>query len=235
MHKPTLALFLSLLASPALAGRSVVVELYTSQGCSSCPPADALLVELAADPSLLALSFHVHYWDYLGWKDPFSLSASTDRQRAYASILRERTYTPQMVIDGVYSVVGSNRSKVHSAIARAQGVMRTIPVTLTPDETNRALDIHIPAVSGDYGRVDVWEIRFKPRAVTPVAAGENKGRTIENANNVTAIHHLGFWQQKEWRHRLDLNAVSGDGIAVLLQDGQKGLILGAASYLHPSR
>src|SRR5258706_463821 len=117
--------------------RPVVVELFTSQGCSSCPPADALLKQLADDPSILALSFHVHYWDYLGWQDPFASQENTGRQRAYAALHQHHSiFTPEMVIDGSLSVVGSNRRQVEQALAEMRKDMQTVPVSVAPQGKN---------------------------------------------------------------------------------------------------
>src|SRR5215813_538220 len=116
--KKTCALLLSLglaatIGSAQAGERPIVVELFTSEGCSSCPPADALLAELAARPDVLALSFHIDYWDRLGWKDPFSTPAATQRQQHYADLLhRANVYTPQIVVDGHWQAVGSNRVEV---------------------------------------------------------------------------------------------------------------------------
>src|SRR5437868_14761375 len=121
-----------LAAAPAVAGettRPIVVELFTSQGCSSCPPADALLGELARRDDVLPLAFHVDYWDRLGWKDPFSSAAATARQRTYARQLdAANVYTPQMVVDGRIDVVGSYRDQVLRAIDRARQDAATVPI-----------------------------------------------------------------------------------------------------------
>ena len=116
------ALCVALAAAPvAAAERPIVVELFTSEGCSSCPPADALLAELATRPEVLALSFHVDYWDRLGWKDPFSSAAATARQRHYAEILGlGNVYTPQIVVDGRWQAVGSDRGEVEHALDAAR-------------------------------------------------------------------------------------------------------------------
>ena len=126
------ATVLLLFVAPAgAAERPIVVELFTSEGCSSCPPADALLAELASRPDVLALSFHVDYWDRLGWKDPFSSAAATDRQRNYAKLLGTGTvYTPQIVVDGRWQAVGSDRSEVERAIAAAHQSEAAVPVAL---------------------------------------------------------------------------------------------------------
>src|SRR5947207_9546964 len=114
--------------------RPVVAELFTSEGCSSCPPADALLAELAKRPDVLALSFHVDYWDRLGWKDPFSSRAATDRQNRYAKLLKLATvYTPQIVVDGRWEAVGSDRADVERALDRARRDRREVPVPLSLD------------------------------------------------------------------------------------------------------
>src|SRR5438309_7939527 len=130
-----LLVYVALAVAPVQAGeRPIVVELFTSEGCSSCPPADALLAELAKRPDVLALSFHVDYWDRLGWKDPFSSRAATDRQNRYAKLLKLATvYTPQIVVDGRWEAVGSDRADVERALDRARRDRPEVPVTLTLD------------------------------------------------------------------------------------------------------
>src|SRR5246127_3918229 len=127
--------FLALGIAPLQAGkRPPLVELFTSEGCSSCPPADALLAELAGRPDVLALSFHVDYWDRLGWRDPFSSPAATERQQRYAELLRLATvYTPQIVIDGKRQAVGSNRGEVERALNSARRSHEGVPVELALD------------------------------------------------------------------------------------------------------
>src|SRR6266849_11010084 len=133
------ALLLSLglafpIASVQASERPIVVELFTSEGCSSCPPADALLAELAGRPDVLALSFHVDYWDRLGWKDPFSSREATERQNRYATLLDLATvYTPQIVVDGKWQAVGSDRADVERALDLARRNRREGPVTLALD------------------------------------------------------------------------------------------------------
>src|SRR5215471_15651099 len=116
------------------AERPIMVELFTSEGCSSCPPADALLAELATRPALLALSFHVDYWDRLGWKDPFSSAAATRRQDRYARLLGlAAVYTPQIVVDGHWQAIGSDRDAVAQALAEARQAAAAVPMTLALD------------------------------------------------------------------------------------------------------
>ena len=174
MYKTSLllaAICLALVILPATAEeRPMLVELFTSEGCSSCPPADALLSELAAHPEVLALSLHVDYWDRLGWKDPFSSPAATQRQQRYADLLGLATvYTPQIVVDGKWQAVGSDRVEVEQALGSARRDRRQVPVMLTLDYGNVKIalgpgDDAVPAA--------VILIGFDRRHVTPVARGE---------------------------------------------------------------
>ena len=146
MRKLAALVALAMLVSSAspldAAERPIVVELFTSEGCSSCPPADALLAELASRPDVLALSFHVDYWDRLGWKDPFSSAAATDRQRNYANLLRTGTvYTPQIVVDGRWQAVGSDRDEVEQAIGSAHRSEAMLPVALAFEQGRARITI----------------------------------------------------------------------------------------------
>ena len=154
----TSILVCTLFALPAFAGggRKVVVELFTSQGCSSCPPADAYLAELAKRDDVIALSFHVDYWNYIGWKDPFSSPEAAARQRAYGRALQKRyVYTPQIVVDGRAEAVGSNRAVVSSLIKMAQAAQK-IDIDVTRNADGSA-DIHLPgALPGGETRGELW-------------------------------------------------------------------------------
>jgi hypothetical protein len=212
---------LALISSPASAGaRPVVVELFTSQGCSSCPPADTFLTELASNhPDLLPLSFHVTYWDRLGWKDPYSLQAATDRQRDYASHLRDDTiYTPEMVVDGATSLVGSDRAQALQVIAAAP--RKTVPVRITRD--GPALRIDIPEGAG---HAQVWLVGFDPSHQTSIGRGENSGRTLLESNIVRSLAPLATWSGSAIALRPTPPA--GQDFAVLLQ-ADDGRIIGAA-------
>jgi len=168
-----------MLTTPALAGQLTVVELFTSQGCSSCPPADALLTELAADPALLALDFHVTYWDRLGWKDPFSLPAATDRQRHYASHLGLDTiYTPQMVVGGRREMVGSDRGAVRAALTAARQEPEVF-VRIQEQAGRIVVD-----VGPGPGAATLVLVGYDTRHDTPIHAGENGGRTLHEVNVV---------------------------------------------------
>src|SRR5277367_2482465 len=153
--------FLNIGTAHAASEMPVVLELFTSQGCSSCPPADALLKRLSAENSqLLPLSFHVDYWNYLGWKDPYSSQANTDRQRGYASTLDGQVYTPELVVNGATGVVGSDEGRVRNAIKVAQRMISFVKVVITAKPDTSALDV---AVSGAGTRdqkvvADIWEV-----------------------------------------------------------------------------
>jgi hypothetical protein len=225
LHKISLACVvlgsLALISSPASAGaRPVVVELFTSQGCSSCPPADALLAELARRDDVIALGFHISYWDGLAWKDPFSSQSSTDRQRAYARLFDlGQVYTPQMVVDGAREMVGSDRVKVEAALhdARPEAIA---PVTFVADRRSVTIG------AGD-GRGSVLLVRFAQERTTRVAGGENARRTLQDANAVESLVSLGSWDGSPLRFAIEPPA-AGEGIAVLVQAAD-GRMLGAAA------
>ncbi len=208
-------------AAPAdAATRPVVVELFTSQGCSSCPPADALLGELARRADVVALGFHISYWDRLGWKDPLSSEGSTARQKTYARRLNGgQVYTPQMVVDGVSDMVGSDRAAVLAALAAAHPVAAA-SVTI-------AADRHSVAIGEGLGKGEVLLVHFLRHRTTRIAAGENGGRVAEDANGVESLVALGVWDGSSRDFTID-PPPAGEGVAVLVQ-GADGRILGAAA------
>ena len=202
--------------------RPVVVELFTSQGCSSCPPADALLRDLSGRSDVLALGFHISYWDDLGWKDPFSSEAATDRQRAYARLFgRGQIYTPQMVVDGRREMVGSDRDAVGAALSSAH------PEALCP--VSFGADRRSVALGSGSGNGTVLLARFVQKRVTRVGAGENARRTLEDVNGVEALSTLGRWDGSAQHFAIQPPA-AGEGVAVLVQAAD-GRILGAGSTL----
>lgn len=213
-------MLLLLMTTPAWAERLTVVELFTSQGCSSCPPADALLTELATDPALLPLDFHVTYWDRLGWKDPYSLPAATARQQHYAGNLRlDSIYTPQMVVGGRREMVGHDRAAVQAALIAARRD-EAVPLRLWAE----AGALHIEAGLGP-GLATLVLIGFDPQHTTPIHAGENGGRTLPEVNVVRAVAPAGAWLGAP------LTVIAprpgGERVAALLQ-ASDGRILGAA-------
>jgi hypothetical protein len=202
-----------------------VVELFTSQGCSSCPPADALLVELTRRPNVLPLGFHVDYWDRLGWRDPFSSHAATARQESYARILGlSAVYTPQVVINGRREAVGSDSRTINSVVANSA----RMPVQVTLAVENGTLSVTVGAGRGE-GRL--WLVTFDRQHETSVKRGENAGRTIVNVNVVRALVPAGAWGGSPLTLSLP-QPPTGSDAAILLQapDGQ---ILGAASTSMP--
>ncbi len=218
---------LAVAGSPRAETRPVVVELFTSQGCSSCPPADALLRELAGRADVIALGFHISYWDRLGWKDPLSNEASTDRQKTYASRLSGRVYTPQIVVEGTNEMVGSDRAAVAAALrnARPEAVA---PISFAADRASVAIG---GGAGVGAGAGEVLLVRFAQGRVTNVPAGENAGRTLRDANGVTAVTRLGDWDGSARRYRIEPPR-SGEGLAVLVQAAD-GRMLGAAAILGP--
>ncbi len=219
---------LQLAADPA-ESRPVVVELFTSQGCSSCPPADALLGELAGQPGVLALAYHVDYWDYIGWKDPFASAQYTERQQDYAAKLGLRyVYTPQIVVDGRIDVVGSRRRAVTRAIEESAGALPVVGVTL---ESANGGQVTLSAGKAPEGGATVWLVTFDDRHETNVARGEKSGRTLVDSNVVRELVPLGTWTGEAKTFPLDLAAARAKGrggCAVLVQDGRGGPVLGAA-------
>lgn len=184
------SLFLLSTVLPAPAGeRPVVVELFTSEGCSSCPPADALLVDLANRPDVLALSFHVDYWDRLGWKDPSSSPEATARQQQYARLLGIGTvYTPQIVVDGRREAVGSDRAAVERALAAARHEPSGVPVRLALDHGQARITM---GRGSDTASASVVLIGFDRRRVDTVERGENSGRTLTHVDVVRGIAEVG--------------------------------------------
>ena len=213
--------------------RPVVVELYTSQSCSSCPPADAFLARLAQRPDVLALSLPVTYWDMLGWKDTLATNANTARQKAYASAMgRGGVYTPQMIVDGTDDIVGSRVKQVDAAIKAHEADDAAIPVALTLEPG----EIHLVLGDGVKSRGDatIWLLRIRGGATVKIGGGENSGHTVTYRNVVREVKAVGIW--KGQRVTLDLpraamggsGSAPGDGFAVLVQDGTYGRIIGAS-------
>ena len=218
----------------ATAPRPVVLELFTSQGCSSCPPADALLASMQGDAGVLPLSLHVDYWDRLGWKDPMAGSAMTQRQYAYARALGgDNVFTPQLLVDGAVSVVGSDEAAVKQAITQARAHALAVPLTITAQPDKQLLvqaaadvDSALPPTA------EVTAFYYTKHAVTDVARGENGGRTLSSINNVTRMEKLALWQAgKAYRAEIAAPASADEGVAVIIQRAGQGAILGAISAL----
>ncbi len=241
MRKFLIALVVAIFAaggtvSPAAAGETrIVVELFTSQGCSSCPPADEFLGELARRDDVLALSFHVDYWNYLGWRDPFSSAVATERQRSYRRTLGKRyVYTPQMVVNGAGQAVGSNRSEVLGQIEAARS-MRTVNISVSHAGGGRAT-VRIAGGPRQTPAAAVWLMFYDNRKVTEIRRGENDGVTLVNTNVVRVLKRVGSWSGKPMTIDLslkDLGAEGRDTCALIVQQGGNGPILGAVSFPLP--
>lgn len=226
MRRLLTAFALSATVFSGAAQAQTVVELYTSQGCSSCPPADEILAELAQRDDIVALALHVDYWDYLGWKDDLAQPAFTQRQRDYAEAFRDPTiYTPQMIIGGVDHVVGSHTMKVVKQLM-AHGA-KPNPVRVALSRSGDTLTITAQAVAVVRGEAVVQIVRYTPLVTREIRRGENAGRTVRYVNAVTSWQSAGRWNTAQ---PLSIQAqVAGtEGIAVIVQDGTDGPILGAA-------
>ena len=215
----------ALLITPAKAETTVVVELFTSQGCSSCPPADAILREMAPRDDVIALALHVDYWDYIGWKDIFGDPAHTERQRAYARANGERTvYTPQFVIGGQDHVVGIKPMKLVETIMAHQAQPPAAEVTL-----GREGDVLlIRAVSAELaGPVEIHLFRYIPSEEVRIARGENRGRTLTYANIVSDWQIVGRWDPR-MPFEQSVSVAGPEPVVVVAQRPEGGPIFGAA-------
>lgn len=202
----------------------VVVELFTSQGCSSCPPADAMLHDLVDRDDIIALALHVDYWDYIGWKDVFGRPENTQRQHGYARAARATTvYTPQMVIGGLDHVVGSRPMQVMNAVQAQARRGNTVNVTL-----NRRGDaVQIIATAAARGDYVIQLVRFTAEETVAIRRGENAGRTFSYANIVKSWDVIGRWDGLA-ALTLDVAAAGSDGVVVIVQQAGYGPIVGAA-------
>ena len=230
---------LSLVSTVSLAGEPrAVLELFTSQGCSSCPPADKLLGELARDPSVIALSMPVDYWDYLGWKDTLADSRFTARQRSYSRMRGEHEiYTPQVVVNGAAHTLGSDRDGIEQTIEETRkhsGVMTT-PVSASI--ANGQLNVSLPdETSGTHRQGEVWVYGIAKSIPITIGRGENRGEQITYHNVVRAWLKVGDWSGKAQTWNVPIENVSRDGTdaaVVYVQDGTRdrpGVMLGA-TYL----
>jgi hypothetical protein len=222
------AAMVAAVAAADAAPRPVVVELFTSQGCSSCPPAEAYLGKLSARSDVLALAFHVGYWDDLGWRDRFALPQSVERQNVYARNLhRSSVYTPQLVVDGREDDFRSDSK----AVTRALNQNRDgVPVGLSVQ------DAHIQVEIGRQPGVavcDVVLVAYLRHAVSNIGRGENAGRTLEEFNIVRDIRTLGPWKGEPQSFRIPISSLPSDAtdVAVLVQPLGQAAIVGADTHV----
>jgi hypothetical protein len=208
------------------ASSPVVVELYTSQGCSSCPPADEIMARLATDPRVIALALHVDYWDYLGWKDKFADPKFTARQKAYAKAIRDRmVYTPQMIVQGQDRVVGSRGDEVEAAIRQHLGRSSTVRLVLERGEAGRLI-IRAEADPPPGKTLRVQLVRFRPAQDVAIKRGENSGRSLTYHNIVTSWQVLGEWSG-EAPLVMEAEASGADPAVVIIQSEGPAEILAA--------
>lgn len=199
----------------------VVLELFTSQVCSSCPPADALLGRLSQRPNVIALAWHVDYWDNLGWRDRFASRQATDRQRAYARALAGEVFTPALVVDGANIVVGSDASAVEKAIR----VSSPLPVPVETSRTNEGLTVDIGPGPAE---IRALSIIYDPERATDIGTGENGGSRLREYRIVREVEDLGEWDgaRRGFKPR---PASAGQGQVILVQ-ARSLRIIGAADY-----
>ncbi len=219
----------------ARADPRAVVELFTSQGCSSCPPADRLLGELARDPAILAMSLPIDYWDYLGWKDTLSNPRHTARQRGYARIRGDReVYTPQAVINGAAHALGSDKAAIDAAILATKADPSTLSVPVKLAVSADRLDVTIAAGANAPAGSEVWLCELARTVPVAIPRGENGGRTIVYHNVVRRWLRLGEWNGAEHSFSVPTAGFADNGIdalAVIVQTGtmdQPSKMLGAA-------
>ncbi|MFO0997052.1 MAG: DUF1223 domain-containing protein [Alphaproteobacteria bacterium] len=232
-----IVLALTVALSAAAAERApVVVELYTSQGCNSCPPADAYLGELAARRDVIALSFHVDYWDYIGWKDPFAFPETTARQRTYAKTLGQSyVYTPEMVVDGSAHDSGTRRGSIESLIRRAQAQQK-LALEIKADASGRLVAV-LPERAGAE-RAVLWLVLFDAKHTTSIKRGENAGQTLSYHNVVREMRKLAATAGPAETIALPIDdSVMREhtGCALILQRGEGGPVLGAAVHTFGSK
>jgi hypothetical protein len=211
----------------------MVVELFTSEGCSSCPPADEFMEELAQRQYVLPLSFHVDYWDYIGWKDRFGDPAFTSRQRAYAEAQgSSMVYTPQMIVAGAIDVVGSDRRAVEKALKTAYTRNTMYRIQVARDPKGKVVvqfpeaQIGVPAT--------VWLVTYQKSAESHVKAGENSGRDLMTYNVVRSLQKVGMWYGPATEVELKLDpqakANSPDACAIIANQAEHGPIIAAAAF-----
>ena len=222
---------------PAHAEPRAVVELFTSQGCSSCPPADRIIGELAKDPSVIALSLPIDYWDYLGWKDTLADSRFSARQKAYSQMRGEReVYTPQVVVNGSTHVIGSDRARIESAIEdtkKADGVM-SVPISMALAGKQINISVAASGKGAAAAHGEVWICSISKAVPIAIGRGENRGREITYHNVVRNLLKVGDWNGASDSWTVPLENIYREGVdaaVVYVQDGNRdkpGPMLGAA-------
>lgn len=229
------------LASSSLAQQSqddtpVLLELFTSQGCSSCPPADELLNAMRDEPGLITLSFSVDYWNYLGWHDTLSSPENSERQRDYALSRGDgQVYTPQMVVDGIKHVNGANEAAIEMAVRVAKRRLKNVkvPVSMHAEGNSLVVDIGDAPETSDMREGTVWLAVAKDKETVAISRGENRGKEITYSHPVREMTPIGMWKGEHMTLRLplkELKTIGGDCLVAMLQVEGAGPILGAAQF-----
>jgi hypothetical protein len=222
----------TIIAGPARAGRpyDAVVELFSSQGCNSCPKADKLLGELAAMPGVLALTYHVDYWDYLGWKDTLGSPEFSQRQYDYAKARGDMdVYTPQMIVNGDKQMVGSQRSEVMAVLAQSHRKGWDVPLSLT----DGGKELVVEAGAGPVGEATLWVLPVLDRISVKIGKGEIAGQEVTYHNVVRKLLPAGMWNGAPTRLSLPKDSIMPEGSTAciaLLQQGKAGRVMGVASW-----
>ncbi|MCH9844054.1 MAG: DUF1223 domain-containing protein [Alphaproteobacteria bacterium] len=215
----------------------ILVELFTSEGCSSCPPAEALLNELSTHKDVVTIAYHVTYWDYLGWKDKFATVWGTDRQKSYARFLRSRTvYTPQMVIDGRYHEVGSKRHNIAELInLRQNDTQRVTFQVKKSNDTDYQVNVLKSGFSGKLpGKVEIVAVYFIGPQETKVQAGENRGKILRHQTIAKKMEVIGNWNGKKEVTEYIITPPAGadiEGVALFAQTKPIGFVIGARKHI----
>jgi hypothetical protein len=221
---------------PAHADPRAVVELFTSQGCSSCPPADKIIGELAKDPNVIALSMPIDYWDYLGWKDTLADARFSARQKAYSHVRGDRdVYTPQVVVNGSAKVIGSDRAGIETAIKDTENAAGVMSVPVSVSVSGKQINVSVAASkASSVARGEVWICSISKAVPISIGRGENRGREITYYNVVRSLLKVGDWNGNSGSWTVPLENISREGVdaaVVYVQDGNRdkpGPMLGAA-------
>lgn len=213
----------------------VVVELFTSQSCSSCPPADALLGELNKHPNIIAFSCHVTYWDHLDWRDTLSRKFCTERQRSYARHQGKRqVYTPQMVVNGEYEFVGNNKNEVMRYVSLASKTVKPIKLSLK----GTTISATLPGLGPDASPQTLWLASYQASHTQAIPSGENRGKTITYTNSIATLQNVGTWDGRAKTLTLPRPAgeaapageTEGPGYALIAQPNGFGPIRAAGAF-----
>ncbi len=208
----------------------VLVELFTSEGCNSCPPADSLLTELSAHSDIIAIAYHVTYWDYLGWKDKLAREWSNDVQKKYARSLQLTSlYTPQIIIDGRHSEVGSNRNAINHLIAMRQRDQNRLILQIDDLTSHYQVRIDNSTLSSDPGKVNIHAVYYLKPVQNNILSGENRGKLLKHTNVALKQKIIGRWNGKpnaEYRIKKPTDSTLG-GVAVFIKTQAKGVVIGS--------